>query len=194
MDRTALRQLFAWGRCQSCMMVTEGWDALAPAPNLCPDCGQSGFGVDWPPEPSRLLLKQAFHREPDDQEEFAVKALLVAAAVDVILEWVLCAAVDYLSTESQEVARLVDKVRQAGFSTEQRMKMLKEVTDIPLSRLAGLHEELEFPPRWRELRQRRDRFLHSQEMFAFDGLKEDDLFGVARAAVKVFAHVNNMVW
>ena len=175
-------------------MVSEGWDALAPAPNPCPNCGESGFGVDWPPEPSRLLLKQAFHREADDQEEAAVKAFLVAAAADIILDWVLCAAAEYLSTESLEVARLLEVAHEAALSTEQRMNMLKEVTDIRYQDVAEFQGEAEFPARWRDLRERRDSFVHSHQMFAFDSVSESDLFEVARMAVKVFAHVNNMVW
>jgi hypothetical protein len=194
MDRVALRPLFDWGRCQSCMMVTEGWDAMAPPPNRCPHCGESGFGLDWPPEPSRLLLRQAFVREADDQDESAVKAFLVTAALDVVLEWILTAAVEYLSTESLDVARLIEPVREPGLLTEQRLDLLVDVADIRLRPVADLLEEPEFPGRWADLRTRRDRFLHAQEMFAFEGLTEADLAETARMAVKVLAHINNMIW
>jgi hypothetical protein len=194
MDRTALRPLFDWGRCQSCMMVTEGWDAMAPPPNRCPSCGEPGFGLDWPPEPSRLLLRQAFLREAEDQEEFAVHAFLVAAALDVALEWILAAAIEYLSTESLDIARLIEPVREAGLSTEQRLDLLEEVADIRLRPVADLREESDFPGRWRDLRERRDHFLHDQEMFAFDGLTQLDLAETARMGVKILAHVNNIIW
>lgn len=176
------------------MMVTEGWDAQAPAPNPCPNCGESGFGLDWPPEPSRLLLRQAFLREPSDQEEAAVQALLVAAALDVTLEWILAAGAEYLSSESTEIAHLVDRVRETDLSTEQRLDMLEDMTDIDLREVAGFRDEPDFPARWRDLRERRDLFLHEQQQFAFDGLAQADLAETARAAVKVMAHVNNLVW
>jgi hypothetical protein len=50
----------AWGLCQSCMMVSEGWNTLSGAATTCPRCGESAFGVEWPPEPAGLLLRQAF--------------------------------------------------------------------------------------------------------------------------------------
>jgi hypothetical protein len=194
MDRTLLRPLFDWGHCQACMMVSEGWDVSARSSERCPQCHEQGFGADWPPEPARLLLRQAFHREADDQDEFAVKAFLVAEAVDAILAWVLRAAVDYLSTESLDVARYIDVVGAPGLSTEQRLDILKKVTDIRLSQVAELREEPDFTAAWKDLRARRDRFLHAQDLLAFDGLAETDLAETARMAVKVFAHVNNMVW
>jgi hypothetical protein len=194
MDRAQLRPLFDWGHCQGCMMVSKGWDVSAASSDRCPHCRGSGFGADWPPEPSRLLLRQVFHLEAEDEEQFAVKAFVVAAALDALLNWVLRAAVEYLSTESLDVARYLEVVRAPGLSTEQRLDILKRVTDIRLSQVAELREEPDFPARWKDLRARRDRFLHSQDMFAFDGLTEPDLAETARMAVKVFAHVNNMVW
>jgi len=194
MDRATLRPLFDWGRCQNCMIVTEGWDATAPPPNRCPSCQESGFGLDWPPEPSRLLLRQAFLQDADDQEELAVKAFLVAAAMDVVLEWILGAAVEYLSTESLDVARLIEPVREASLSAEERLDLLEEVTDIRLRGVAELLGEPDFPRKWKDLRERRNRFLHTQEMFAFDGLEEVDLAETARMGVKVLARINNMVW
>jgi hypothetical protein len=68
------------------------------------------------------------------------------------------------------------------------------VTDIRLRGIAELLEEPDFPGRWKDLRERRDRFLHTQEMFAFDGLEEVDLAETARMGVKVLAHINNMIW
>ena len=53
MDKAALRGVFDWGRCQSCMMVSEGWDSLPPSSVPCPYCGEKGFGADWPPQPAR---------------------------------------------------------------------------------------------------------------------------------------------
>jgi len=176
------------------MIVTETWDAMAPGPNYCPSCGEPGFGSDWPPEPSSLLLRQAFLREADDQQEAAVKALLVATALDVMLEWILAAGAEYLSSESVEIARLVERVREADLSSEQRLDMLEHMTDIDLRDVARLRGEPTLPARWRDLRVRRDRFLHEQQQFAFDGLTEADLAETARAAVKVMAHVNNLIW
>lgn len=150
--------------------------------------------MDWPPEPSRLLLRHALAREPDDQEEAAVKALLVATALDVMLEWVLAAAAEYLSSESPEIARLADRVRDADVTAEKRLDLLEDITDISIADVSRFREEPDLPASWRDLRERRDLFLHEQQQFAFDGLTEASLAETARAAVKVLAHVNNLVW
>lgn len=194
MDKAALRGVFDWGRCQSCMMVSEGWDSLPPSSVPCPHCGEKGFGADWPPQPARLILRQAFQREADEQGEFAVKAFLVAAALDVLLEWVLIAAVDYLSTESAEIADLIHVVDKPSLSTEQRLDLLRKVLDVRYQEVADLLEEPDLPSRWADLREKRDRFVHAQEVFAFDPLSEADLVETARMAVKVLAHINNLIW
>lgn len=60
MERPQLQALFDWGLCQSCMMVSEGWNPAHTTAGPCPLCGENDFGVEWPPEPARLLLNQAF--------------------------------------------------------------------------------------------------------------------------------------
>ena len=194
MDRSQLRPIFDWGRCQSCMVVSESWDALAPDPGPCPSCGERGYGAEWPPEPARLLLRYAFLREADDQEEAAAQAYLVATALDVMLAWVLRMAVDYLSTDNYDVARLIDRVREPGLSSKERLELLDYVADADLRQVSSFKEVPEFPSRWKDLGERRDRFLHEQQQSAFDGLTEADLAETTRAAVAVMAHVNNMVW
>jgi hypothetical protein len=191
------------------MIVTEGWDPEdpeAPASNRCPNCDEPDFGVSWPPEPAGLLLHQAFSRsagesdeveeadEAEGQELDAVRALLVATALDVILEWMLRAAANYLPEDSPELARLAEPVHEASLTTEQRLDSLEELVGIRLHKVAAEQEEPEFPGWWRELRTRRDRFLHSQDMRAFDDLTEEGLAETARMAVKVLAHVNNLIW
>ncbi len=193
-DRSQLRPIFDWGRCQSCMVTSEGWDALVPAPGSCPNCGERGYGAEWPPEPARLLLRHAFLREADDQEEAAARAYLVATALDVMLAWVLRMAVDYLSTDSHDVARLIDRVREPGLSPKERLELLDYVADADLGQVSRLKEVPDFPSQWKDLRERRDRFLHEQQQSAFEGLTEADLADTARAAVAVMAHINNMVW
>ena len=148
-DKTRLRPLFDWGRCQACMMVSEGWDALAPPSAICPHCSESRYGAEWPPDPTRLLLRQAFLRPTDDREQTAVQALLVATALDALVDWVLRAAVDYLSTESLDIARLVDPVRKPEASAEHRLDTLESVTGLRLKDVAAAQEESELAGRWR---------------------------------------------
>jgi hypothetical protein len=175
------------------MTVTEEWDAMSPSAGPCPSCGARGCGAEWPPEPARLLLREAFLREADDQDENAAKAFLVATALDVTLAWVLRTAVDYLSTDNYDVSCLIDRVREPGLSTKERLEHLDYVLDADLRQVSGLLEMPEFPGRWKDLRDRCDRFLYEQEASAFDGLSEADLAETARMAVKVMAHINNMV-
>ena len=194
MDKTRLRPLFDWGRCQACMMVSEGWDAMAPASAICPHCGESRYGAEWPPEPTRTLLRQAFLRPTDDREQTAVQALLVTTALDTLVGWVLRAAVDYLSTESLEIARLVDPVRKPDASADRRLETLEAVTGLRLNDVASAQDEPELPRRWQELREQRDRFLHAEETTALDDSREEELAEIARMAVKVMAHFNNLVF
>jgi hypothetical protein len=196
------------------MIVTEGWDPDAPAPNRCPSCDEPDFGASWPPEPARLLLNQAFSLRAEGPEEMeeadeagglgldevegqelgAVRAFLVATALDVILEWILKAAANYLPEDSPELARLAEPVHEASLTTEERLDSLEQLSGIRLHTAAAEQEEPELPGWWRELRTRRDRFVHSQDMRAFDDLTEEGLAETARMAVKVLAHVNNSIW
>lgn len=196
MDVAALRQLFDWGFCQRCMMVNEGWDPVISS-RPCPSCGVPGTGTEWPPSPTRLLLRRAFHHRPADQEEFAFQAFVVAETIDIILAWVLRAAIAIRSAENPRTLRLVDTAQDFGLSTKQRLDLLKKVGGVRLQQMALMLDEADFPARWDDLRQRRDHFLGSGEVqnpLAFDGLTQEDLLEVSRKAVKIFAQVNNAVW
>ena len=194
MDDARLQRLLAWGHCQSCMMVSEGWDVSEPDPRPCPNCRQSGYGFEWPPEPARSLLRQALSRGADRDEDLAVMGFLVATALDIMLEWILGAAVEYYSTDSRRAARLVDRVHDPFLSTEQRLDMLRSVTDVRYEDVAELVDAEEFPERWRELREARDRLLHSFETLAFQEISEPGIHHITAMAMKVFARLNNLVW
>lgn len=236
MESEGLRTLFAWGLCQSCMMVSEGWNPTSTAASSCPNCGDSSFGLEWPPEPAGLLLRQAFapfgsapaqtdtdtENEPlgvaqeyetpepfgngsafeerkdgralDEQEQAAVKAFLVATALDVTLEWILEAEIEAFPSDSLEVARLTEPGNEASLTTRQRLDLLREVGNVHLRDIASAQDEPTFPGWWQELGAKRDAFVHAHSMCAFDGITEEDLFEIARMGVKVLAALNNALW
>lgn len=236
MGSEELGPLFAWGLCQSCMMVSEGWEPTSTAASSCPNCGESTFGLEWPPEPAALLLRQAFaplgdtpaevgatteadstgalpeYETPQpfgngnafeerkdgrvlkEQEEAAVKAFLVATALDVTLEWILKAEVEAFPSDSLEVARLAEPGNEASLTTQQRLDLLREVGNIQLSDIASEQEEPTFPGWWKELCAKRDDFVHAHSMCAFDGLTGEELLDIARMGVKVLAALNNALW
>ena len=194
MDEAALERLLAWGLCQNCMTVSERWDVSRPEQNPCPGCGQSGFGVKWPPEPVRLLLEKALHRDADDEEDLVVIGLLVATALDIMVTWLLDVALGYYSTDSRRAARLVDRVRDPDLTTEQRLDMLRDVADLDFKRVATTVGAQELPARWRELREARDRFALSFQTHAFQSISQSDLHQMAGLALKVFTRLNSMIW
>ncbi len=196
-DIVSPQQLFDWGFCQRCMMVNEGWDPVASPPAPCPSCGFSDTGIDWPPPPARLLLRQVFHRQAVDQEEFALQAYLVTEMIDMVFAWVLRAAVNARAAENPRTISLSESARDFGLSINQRLDLLKKVGGVHLQQIALLLDEADFPERWNDLRERRDRFVgisDPQDTLAFDALTDKDLLEVSGMAVKVFAQVNNAVW
>ncbi len=227
-------------------MVSQGWDPASPTHGACPNCDEPSFGLEWPPEPARLLLSQAFsplggqcsqeddespseapatdsfgttprlgtlgeYQSPElfgqdadfdkrkdgrlleEQEQAAVKAFLVATALDVTLEWVVRAAMQAFPSDSIEAARFAEPGQESALTTDQRLDLLRELAGVKLAEVADVHDEPRFPAWWKELRSRRDSFLHAHSMCAFDGIPEESLLETARQGIKVLAGLNNAV-
>ncbi len=194
MDRTELRHLFAWRRCHNCMTVTEDQEIAESAPDQCPSCGQTGYFLDWPPEPARLLLRSAFRQSIEDYEGLATMSFLVASSMDSIVQWVVGAAAEYLAPEGQRGAQLIESAHDPALSTEERLHLLKNIADLDYKGVAESLDEPGFASRWKDLRNGRDQFVQFCDPSAFQSVTEQDLFDLARMAVKVFARLNNMIW
>lgn len=223
MESAQLRSLFDWGRCQSCMMVSEGWDPVRYPSSSCPNCGDSTFGLEWPPEPAGLLLRQALKSsgaeategEPEDtdagyvgpfcddrmdcrdlhpEEQGAIRGLLSATALDVMLEWVFRSAIESFDSDSLEVARLTEPTKERTLTTQERIDLIYKVAGLRLRDVAEREDEPRFVGLWKELQDRRDAFLHAQSITAFADLSEEQLLETINSAVKVLAAYNNALW
>lgn len=182
-----------WGECQECRLVFEGWEPLSEDRPPCPYCG-SDTGLPWPGMPAELLLRKAFAQEPEDYEDLAVMAMLVAIAVEVIVEATLAGAIESRAGQTRAGQRVMYAVIDTDLRVDQRLKMIEAITDVDYRTVARQLGERSFPRDWEDLRKRRNQFVHHGDSYAFEPDSELHLMSIARSAAKVFAEVTNIIW
>ena len=120
--------------------------------------------------------------------------MLVAVSLEVIVESTLASALERLTERSPLGARIVYYVAESDMTVERRLNMLKELTGVDYNKVSKGLGEAAFPTSWKQLRENRNQFVHHGVSCAFEAGSELELLSIARAATKVFAEINNLVW
>lgn len=188
-----LESLFVWGECQDCRLVVEGWNPWDEARSPCPNCG-SRSGLPWPGGPAELLLDKAFAQNPEDYEDMATMGMLVTIALESMTEFLLASAIESVGGCTPDNHRIMDAVLDSDLGVERRLKMIKAITGVDYRTVSRGLGERSFAADWERLRQRRNQFVHRGESCAFEPKSELELLSLSRAAIKVFAEVNNLMW
>ncbi len=188
-----LEDIVAWGCCQYCELISQGWGPGPGFKRLCPNCGTTEIPIPWPDLLAEGILDKAFAMKPQDYEDCAVVGTLVASALEVMLEVTTICILEYFSGRSQNGRKLADYILSRTQGVEARLELIKDLAGVSLKTIAGQIGEPQFPKQWKELREARNKFVHSGESCAFEPDQELKMLSIVQAATKVLAAANNQV-